>query len=190
MTVRVAIVGARGIGRHHGNWWTLEGAEVCAFAGQTRGSVRETEAVLTGLFGFSGKGYTDVAGMLREEEPDIVDVCSPPACHAQHVRIALEAGCHVLCEKPFVYEPGRSAKELLAETEALLGLAEARGLLLGLCTQYTVGARIFRRWWDTHREGEPVTPLPRPPRSAIRRSPPGSPPRVGRLVPSPDQRPP
>jgi predicted dehydrogenase len=32
---------------------------------------------------------------------DVVVVASPPAAHEQQVCAALEAGCHVLCEKPF-----------------------------------------------------------------------------------------
>lgn len=44
--------------------------------------------------------YDDVAQMLREAKPDIVSVCSPNSLHYEHVMQALEAGCHVLCEKP------------------------------------------------------------------------------------------
>jgi predicted dehydrogenase len=33
---------------------------------------------------------------------DFVDVCTPPAVHAEPVLAALDRGCHVLCEKPFV----------------------------------------------------------------------------------------
>ncbi len=31
-----------------------------------------------------------------------VDICSPPAHHEEQIRLALEHGCHVLCEKPLV----------------------------------------------------------------------------------------
>lgn len=36
---------------------------------------------------------------------DIVVVASPPALHYEHTAAALEAGAHVLCEKPFTVEP-------------------------------------------------------------------------------------
>ncbi|MGN8646612.1 Gfo/Idh/MocA family protein [Gracilibacillus sp. HCP3S3_G5_1] len=44
--------------------------------------------------------YTDVTEMLSKEQPDIVSVCTPNKYHFQYVKKALEAGCHVLCEKP------------------------------------------------------------------------------------------
>lgn len=141
----VAVIGASGIGKHHANWWTLEGARVVAFAGTSEDSVSRTAEMLKEKMGVEAQGYTNIAQMLDECRPDIVDICSPPAFHAGHVRQALEAGCQVLCEKPFVYEKGRSFDELRQEAAALVDLAEKRKLLLGLCTQYTAGAAIFRK---------------------------------------------
>ena len=42
----------------------------------------------------------DVA--LRESAPDVVIVATPPDTHADYCIRALEAGAHVVCEKPFV----------------------------------------------------------------------------------------
>src|SRR3982074_3357384 len=50
-------------------------------------------------FGFAL--FPDLATMLRETEPDIVAVLTPPATHHDLTRISLQAGAHVLCEKPF-----------------------------------------------------------------------------------------
>ena len=157
MSTRVALIGASGIGKHHGKWWALEGAEVCAFAGTSAESVARTREVLAKLIGFEGRGYTDVATMLREERPDVVDVCSPGPCHAEHVRAALEAGCHVLCEKPFVYDPALPTKRLMEQARSLVALAKERHRRLDVCTQYSVGARHFRRLWEAHRGGEAIT---------------------------------
>ncbi len=46
--------------------------------------------------------YRDVPSMLASEELDFVDIATPPGTHADNIRMALEAGCHVLCEKPLV----------------------------------------------------------------------------------------
>lgn len=46
--------------------------------------------------------YSDVAEMIDRERLDFVDICTPPAMHADLVRLALAAKLHVLCEKPLV----------------------------------------------------------------------------------------
>ena len=42
----------------------------------------------------------EVADVVGDPAVDVVVVITPPALHAEHVRMALEAGKHVLCEKP------------------------------------------------------------------------------------------
>ena len=44
--------------------------------------------------------YADVGEMLAREQPDIVDICTPPKTHMPLAIQALEAGSHVLIEKP------------------------------------------------------------------------------------------
>ena len=154
---RVALIGASGVGKHHANWWTLEGADVRAFAGTSAESVAKTRAELEALFGFSGHGYTDIEEMLRVERPDIVDVCSPSPRHFEHARMALEAGCHVLCEKPFVYDPRVPRDELMAQARTLIELAETKGRRLGVCTQYSAAAEIFAQIWREKRRNATIT---------------------------------
>jgi predicted dehydrogenase len=43
----------------------------------------------------------DVYALIGRREVDLVSVHSPPFLHADHVRAALVAGKHVLCDKPF-----------------------------------------------------------------------------------------
>ncbi len=54
-------------------------------------------------FGFQ-KATTDWRDVI-EERPDIVIVASPVALHHEQSKAALEAGAHVLCEKPFTIDP-------------------------------------------------------------------------------------
>lgn len=54
-------------------------------------------------FGFQ-KSTTDWRDVLAEK-PDIVVVGSPPGYHWEQARAALEAGAHVMCEKPFTIDP-------------------------------------------------------------------------------------
>lgn len=143
---RVAVLGASGIGRHHANWWQMEGASVCAVLGRTPESLVATRLKLQELFPFAGALHSDLAELLAGEKPDIVDVCLPPALHYQAVKASLQAGCHVLCEKPFLYDPALSHAELLAQAREVADLAAARGLLLGMASQYTVMAHACLDW--------------------------------------------
>lgn len=159
---RVAVIGASGIGRHHANWWSVEGAEVCGFVGRTPETVKATAARLETLLGYPVAGYTDVAQMLEASRPDIVDVCSPPHLHLAHCRAGLEAGADVLCEKPFAYDPQLSPPNWLEGAAEVVALASRQHRTLALCTQYTMAARICReaRKWATASRFEAVLRAP------------------------------
>lgn len=47
------------------------------------------------------KGYTELGPLLGDSEIDMIVVSSPNKFHADHAVAALNAGKHVLCEKPF-----------------------------------------------------------------------------------------
>jgi predicted dehydrogenase len=49
---------------------------------------------------YEARPYFSVEELLVAEKPDVVSVCTPNGLHAEHAIMALEAGCHVLCEKP------------------------------------------------------------------------------------------
>jgi len=48
--------------------------------------------------------YASASQMLEEEWLDIVHICTPPESHLELALMALDAGCHVLIEKPFVFK--------------------------------------------------------------------------------------
>lgn len=62
----------------------------------------------------SAAWYDSSEALYAAEELDFVDICTPPGQHAAEIRMALEHGMHVLCEKPLV-----SAVEELAPIAAL-----------------------------------------------------------------------
>jgi predicted dehydrogenase len=144
MTRTVAVLGAGGIGRHHANWWRHEGAEVVAILGRTDESVRLTAGKLKALMGFSGGVYTDLAVLLRETHPEIVDICVPADRHFALAREALEGGCHLLCEKPLVYDAALPPAVMMEQAEELAEQARARRLTFGLCSQFSIAARTCR----------------------------------------------
>ncbi len=48
--------------------------------------------------------YASFDEMAAAERLDFVDICTPPALHAEPMLRALEHGWHVLCEKPFLLD--------------------------------------------------------------------------------------
>lgn len=67
----------------------------------------------------AGPVFEDLESLLEVGRPDVVVVSTPPDSHASTCIAALEAGAHVLCEKPFVTS--------LAEADAVLGAATSAG---------------------------------------------------------------
>jgi predicted dehydrogenase len=49
-----------------------------------------------------GRWYEGVHELISGEPLDFVDICTPPSSHAAHIKQALDANLHVLCEKPLV----------------------------------------------------------------------------------------
>jgi len=134
--LRVAIIGATGIGKHHGKWYAMEGCEVRAFVGTSPETVARTRDAMAQIFGFEGQGHLDVRQMLAEHKPQAVSVCSPHHLHREHSLACLEAGAHVLCEKPLVWDVAKSGAEMLADGESMISAAQQARRLLAVNTQY------------------------------------------------------
>jgi predicted dehydrogenase len=49
-----------------------------------------------------GRWYDTMDDLLAGETLDFVDICTPPGSHATLIKQALDAGLHILCEKPLV----------------------------------------------------------------------------------------
>jgi predicted dehydrogenase len=52
--------------------------------------------------------YRDFRALIADREIDVVDICTPPALHAEMIVAAVQAGKHVICEKPFSGYFGRA----------------------------------------------------------------------------------
>jgi len=46
------------------------------------------------------KYYTDITEMLKDDEIEMVDICTPDQFHCEHTILSARAGKHILCEKP------------------------------------------------------------------------------------------
>lgn len=49
---------------------------------------------------YQAKYYHSIDELLLHHQPTVVAVCTPNGLHAQHSIKAMQAGCHVVCEKP------------------------------------------------------------------------------------------
>jgi predicted dehydrogenase len=80
---------------------------------------------------FGATGYDDVTTMVNEERLDLVIICTPHPNHLQPVLEAVDAGAHVLVEKPLA--------STLEDCDAMIGAARNAGRRLGVISQ--------RRWY-------------------------------------------
>lgn len=96
---RIGIIGCGGIafGKHMPALQKQPNAEMVAFCDIDEARAREASE----KFGSSdAKVYTNYMELLSDSSLDIVHVCTPNDSHADISIAALEAGKHVMCEKP------------------------------------------------------------------------------------------
>ena len=81
---------------------------------------------------------SDPRDLFRRDDVDLVDVCTPSHTHFELAWSALEAGKHVLCEKPVAYD--------YRDTERAADLARRSGLKtkVGLTFRYSPAMRYMR----------------------------------------------
>jgi predicted dehydrogenase len=124
--IRVAILGA-GIGREH-----LDGYRALPARYDVRALVDLDAARAKAVGGDSGiRVESAIEAVLGDPEIDLIDVCLPPHLHLPVSLQALEAGKHVVCEKPLVAS--------LADADRLLAAARAADRRLTPVFQYRYG---------------------------------------------------
>jgi predicted dehydrogenase len=113
---RAAVVGTGFIGVVHVEALRRLGVEVTGVVGSSPERAREKAktAVLP-------EPYDSFEAMLADERVDVVHLTSPNKHHHAQAKAALEAGKHVVCEKPLAMDS--------RETAELVALAEASGLV-------------------------------------------------------------
>jgi predicted dehydrogenase len=56
-----------------------------------------------------GATYRSFDALIADRDIDVVDICTPPNLHASQIVQAMQAGKHVICEKPFAGYFGRDS---------------------------------------------------------------------------------
>lgn len=72
--------------------------------------------------------YDDPRRLIRERRPQLVIVATPPETHAAVCLEALEAGCHVFCEKPLA--------PTIEDCDRIVDAADQAGRLVAVNNQY------------------------------------------------------
>ena len=99
--LKVGIIGVGGIARTHiPGWEASTDAELVAGC-----DVREAELIRWGETHGIDRLTTDAAELFSDSDIQIIDICTPNAYHAPLAIAALEAGKHVICEKPLAPRP-------------------------------------------------------------------------------------
>ncbi|HAU38522.1 MAG TPA: dehydrogenase [Phycisphaerales bacterium] len=115
-TVNVALIGQGFMGRAHSNAWTQVNrffrpaatAVMHTACGRNRASLEDFAA----RWGWRNCS-TNLRAVLRSDEIDLVDLCTPTAMHYAMVTDALAAGKNIACEKPLATKLDQ-ARELVA----------------------------------------------------------------------------
>ena len=119
--VNVGIIGCGGIanGKHMPSLQKVENCQMTAFCDLIAERAEEAAAV----YGTPEAAvYTDYRELLKDPTIDVVHVCTPNRSHSEITVAALEAGKHVMCEKPMAINS--------AEAKKMLDAAKKSGKLL------------------------------------------------------------
>jgi predicted dehydrogenase len=147
--LRVGIIGAGGIaqGAHVPGYQATEGVELYAACDVVEGRA-QAMADKVGIPHI----FTSYEEMLKLPELDIVSVCTPPFAHKDATIAALQAGKHVMCEKPMALD-GAEAQEMVDVWKAVRGRFGTT-FSIGFQSRHTRNARLLKRYIDAGELGE------------------------------------
>ncbi|MGO4858659.1 Gfo/Idh/MocA family protein [Arthrobacter sp. 2MCAF14] len=151
--LRVGMVGYAFMGAAHSHAWRTAprffdlplDPQLTALCGRNDDGVRAA----AGKLGW-GSVETDWRRLLERDDIDLIDICTPGNTHAEIAIAALEAGKHVLCEKPLA----NSVAEAERMTEAAQAAAQ-RGVfsMCGFSYRRTPALALAKRMVEQGRLG-------------------------------------
>ena len=144
-TVNIAILGAGAIAGHMADAIRRCPEIVCPWAVASRDA--ENAKAFAQKFGFH-RSYGSYEALLQDKDVDVVYIAVPHALHSKMALMCLEAGKHVLVEKPF------AANE--AQARAVMELARSKGLLAaeGLWMRYLPVVKDIRKVCESGQIGD------------------------------------
>jgi predicted dehydrogenase len=134
---KVAVIGCGGIanGKHLPSLKLIPEVELVAFCD----IIIERAQRAAEQYGVDGaRVYEDYKELLNKEEPDVVHICTPNRAHCEIAVAALEAGCHVMCEKPMAINEADAKKMLEAAKRT------GKKLTIGYQTRFRSDAQFLK----------------------------------------------
>lgn len=129
--LKIGFVGCGGIGNEHLKLWQqTPGAKVVAVCDIVPEKAQKASET------YGGQAFTDMAEMLDKVDVDAVDICTYSGIHADQGLMAVEAGKHVLVEKPIDID--------IKKVDALIEAADKHGLVLACIFQNRIGSEILK----------------------------------------------
>ena len=129
--IRIGFVGCGGIGNHHLTLWQqTPGAKVvavCDIVPERAHKAAET---------YGAEPFTDLAEMLDKADFEAADICTFSGVHAENALMCIEAGKHVIVEKPIDLD--------IKKVDKLIEAADKSGLVLACIFNNRVGSEILR----------------------------------------------
>jgi predicted dehydrogenase len=116
----IGLIGCGGITKHHLSAYRAAGYPVVALCDINRANA---EARRVEFFP-DADVYENFEDVLRRDDITVVDIATHPAVRAEMIEAAIEAGKHILSQKPFVLD--------LDVGMRLVELAESKGVLLAV----------------------------------------------------------
>lgn len=160
--LKVGVIGVGGIARTHlPGWKESPHAEIAAFS-DTDAKMLQARGKEEGI----SLLYKNPAELIRNPDIDIVDICTPNAYHAPLAVAALQAGKHVICEKPLAPTPAEIRKMIAARDKSGKLLMTAQHFrfsgrakaLKSVLDQGVLGEVYHARSWMLRRSGAPTRP--------------------------------
>ena len=117
------------------------------------------ESTQAGNMGDLGKGtydfsvynlYNNMDDMIAKEELDYIDIALPTYLHARYAVKALNAGLHVLCEKPMALDPDQCRRMIEAAKK------NNRRLMVAQCLRFWPAYEVLKQYAEEEKFGKPV----------------------------------
>lgn len=143
-TMKIGIVGAGGMGNvHYANYREIPDCRVtavCDAAPRAKDVAAQWGVPL----------YTTITEMVKSEDIDLVDICTPTFLHHDMVMEALSLGKNVICEKPIALS--------LSDAREMLDTAKKQGcrLYIAQVLQFTKEVQFLRQTVESGEYGKPL----------------------------------